>query len=272
MSENEKNIWDDEDELRRMILEAEDNEIWQIEEAEEDEEDLSDEAGNINPMLKAGLFAAMGQGFNTPTVVGNNDLPIKNQNNQTEDRPMPNPETKQTKIIGRKKMYSAHVFDVYKLDVELPNGKVRNYDLVTHAPAVVIVPVTDDGQILFVEQFRMGAEDTILELPAGILEGDGGSEDALEGARRECREETGYDASDITRIGGFYMTPGYCTEYIHVFLARGLKKSPLPQDEDEFLRTVPLTIEEAYRRAETGEMNDVKTIGALMFAQRAIRS
>lgn len=176
-----------------------------------------------------------------------------------------------TKIIGREKKYGAHVFDVYALKVELPNGKVRSYDLVTHVPAVVIVPVTDDGRILFVEQFRMGAEATLLELPAGVLNGDAGSEDALEGARRECREETGYDADSIERIGGFYMTPGYCTEYIHVFLARGLKKSPLPQDEDEFLKTIALPIDEAYRRAESGEMEDVKTIAALMFAQRKIR-
>ena len=67
------------------------------------------------------------------------------------------------------------------------------------------------------------------------------------------------------------MTPGYCTEYIHVFLARGLKKSPLPQDEDEFLKTIALPIDEAYRRAESDAMEDVKTIAALMFAQRKIR-
>lgn len=177
-----------------------------------------------------------------------------------------------TKILEREKKYSAHVFEVYSLKAELPNGKRRTYDLVTHVPAVVIVPVTDAGEILFVEQFRMGANAAILELPAGILNGDGGSEDALEGARRECREETGYDAATIERIGGIYMTPGYCTEYIHVYLARGLKKSPLPQDDDEFLNLVALPIDEAYRRAEMGEMNDAKTVAALMFAQRWIRT
>ena len=177
-----------------------------------------------------------------------------------------------TKIIGREKKYAAHVFDVYSVKVELPNGKVRSYDLVTHVPAVVIVPVTADGSILFVEQFRMGAEDTLLELPAGILNGADGSEDALEGARRECREETGYDAERIERIGGFYMTPGYCSEYIHVYLAQGLKKSPLPQDEDEFLNLVSLPIAEVYRRAEDGELNDVKTIAALTLARGRIRA
>lgn len=176
-----------------------------------------------------------------------------------------------TKILGREKKYSAHVFDVYSLNVELPNGKRRNYDLVTHVPAVVIVPVTENGEILFVEQFRMGANASILELPAGILNGEDGNEDALEGARRECREETGYDAETIEKIGGIYMTPGYCSEYIHVYLAQGLKKSPLPQDDDEFLNLIALPIEEAYRRAEMGEMNDAKTIAALMFAQRRIR-
>ena len=68
------------------------------------------------------------------------------------------------------------------------------------------------------------------------------------------------------------MTPGYCSEYIHVYLAQGLKKSPLPQDEDEFLNLVSLPIAEAYRRVEDGELNDVKTIAALTLARGRIRA
>ena len=175
-----------------------------------------------------------------------------------------------TEIIGKETKYQAHVFKVSKLNVRLPTGNIRQYDLVEHAPAVTIVPVTDDGQILFVRQFRMGADQEILELPAGILNGEDGNEDPQEGAERECREETGYEAKSIRRLGGFYMTPGYCTEYIHVFLAQKLVWNPLPQDEDEFLKVIQIPIEEAYRMAEAGEMNDVKTIAALMFAKNDI--
>jgi ADP-ribose pyrophosphatase len=176
-----------------------------------------------------------------------------------------------TEILAKEKKYQAHVFDVSLLSVKLPDGKIRNYDLVEHVPAVTIVPVTDDGDILFVRQYRMGAEQELLELPAGILNGQDGNEDPLIGALRECREETGYEAKSMRRIGGIFMTPGYCTEYIHIYLAQDLVWNPLPQDEDEFLKTEKIPIETAYRMAESGEMNDAKSIAALMFAQPEIR-
>lgn len=176
-----------------------------------------------------------------------------------------------TEILKSEKKYHAHVFDVSSLEVRLPNGKIRNYDLVEHVPAVEIIPVTSDGKILFVRQFRMGANKQLLELPAGILNGDHGNEDPLLAAERECREETGYESKDIKRIGGFFMTPGYCNEYIHVFLAKDLVKNPLPQDDDEFLKLEALPIEEAYQMAENAAFEDVKTIAALMMAQKELR-
>jgi ADP-ribose pyrophosphatase len=80
----------------------------------------------------------------------------------------------------------------------------------------------------------MGANKQLLELPAGILNGDHGSEDPLLAAERECREETGYESKNIRRIGGFFMTPGYCNEYIHVFLAKELSKIHYPRTTMSF--------------------------------------
>ena len=171
------------------------------------------------------------------------------------------------KILKHEQLLKAHVFDIEKVLIELPDGRQRYYDLVQHCPAVVIIPVTDDGNILFVRQDRIGAEKELLELPAGLIN-DG--EDPDPAAERELREETGYEG-DLTRLGGFYASAGYCSEYLNIYLARNLRSNPLPQDDDEFLSCVSISVDEAYRSAENGEMEDSKTIAALMMAQKHIR-
>lgn len=172
------------------------------------------------------------------------------------------------KILNTETVCKAHVFDVEKIRIELPDGRQRWYDLVRHVPGVVLLPVTDKGNILFVRQFRLGCGKELLELPAGMTnEG----EDPDPAAARELREETGYEAEDLVRLGGFYASPGYCSEYMYVYLARSLRWNPLPQDEDEFISNISIPVEEAYRAAENGEIEDSKTIGALMLAQKYIR-
>ena len=131
----------------------------------------------------------------------------------------------------------------------------------------MIVPVTDDGKILFVRQYRLGAGSEMLELPAGLINA---GEDPDPAAERELQEETGYEGT-LTPLGGFYASAGYCDEYLHIYLARGLKWNPLPQDDDEFLSCISMSVEDAYHAVENGEMNDSKTIAALMMAQKYIR-
>ena len=172
------------------------------------------------------------------------------------------------KILNAEKTYKAHVFDVAKVCCELPDGKQRYYDLVQHGPGVVIIPVTEDNKILFVKQYRLGAEKELLELPAGMVND---REDPDPAAERELQEETGFESFDMIRLGGFYASAGYCSEYLYIYLARNMKWNPLPQDDDEYLSNISMTVEEAYEAVENGTIEDAKTIAALMMAQKYIR-
>ncbi|MBR6089735.1 MAG: NUDIX hydrolase [Anaerolineaceae bacterium] len=172
------------------------------------------------------------------------------------------------KILEVEKIYKAHVFEVEKVKCELPDGRQRDYDLVRHGPAVVLVPVTDEGKILFVRQYRLGAEKELLELPAGLINDQ---EDPDPAAERELQEETGYESMNMVRLGGFYASAGYCSEYLHIYLATDLKWNPLPQDDDEFISNISIGIEEAYAAVGSGKIEDSKTIAALLMAQKYIR-
>ena len=166
--------------------------------------------------------------------------------------------------LNREKQYRGHVFDVAKVHVRLPDGRERNYDLVEHGDSVTILPVDDQGKILFVSQHRLGSGGDLLELPAGVLDP---GESPQTSAERELREETGMAARDIIKLGGFYLAPGYTDEYMTVFLATGLYDSPLDADEDEFLNLKALSIHETYQLARSGNLQDGKTLAALFLAQ-----
>lgn len=171
------------------------------------------------------------------------------------------------KILSRETHYQGKAFDVEKVTFEMSNGKTPTYDLVRHPGAAVVMPIDADGNVLFIRQWRLGAEQDLLELPAGTLEAD---EPSIECARREVREETGMAAGEITLIGQFYLTPGYSDEYLFIYLARGLTPAPLAQDEDELIDLVPIPLEEAYQMAAKGLIKDGKTLATLFLASTAI--
>lgn len=175
----------------------------------------------------------------------------------------------QTKLLSRETVMQAHVFDILKVGVRLPDGRERHYDLVDHADAVTILPVDDAGGVYFVSQYRVGAEKELLELPAGVMEK---GEEPSEAARRELREETGMDCHEMRYLGGFFMAAGYSNEYMHCFLAQGLFRAPLKQDEDEFLSLRIKPIEESYALAWKGELEDSKTLAALLYAYPLLKS
>lgn len=154
-------------------------------------------------------------------------------------------------------------FAIRRDTLKTPSGAKSKFDIIEHGGSVVIVPVDENGNLLFVRQYRHAAGKDLLELPAGTLEE--GEEPSL-CAAREIREETGFAADRIQKIGSFYLAPGYSTEYMHVFLAQDLRHDPLEADADEFLSVERLTIKEAFRLAESGGMPDAKSLAALLLA------
>jgi ADP-ribose pyrophosphatase len=170
-------------------------------------------------------------------------------------------------LISRsRKIFSGKVVRLAVHEIRLPDGSVAVRELIEHPGAVAIVAMDDEQNVLLVRQFRIGANRTLHEIPAGLLEADETPEAC---AVRELREETGYQPGALETLGGFYTAAGYTTEYIHLFLARDLSYAPLAQDHDEFIEIVKLPLTEALRQIETGEIVDSKTIiGLLKVARR----
>ena len=172
-------------------------------------------------------------------------------------------------ILSRKTLMQLRPFDVERVHFRLPDGRERDYDLVQHVDAVTILPVDALGQVHLVRQYRIGAEQEMLELPAGVM--DPGEEPKVT-ARRELREDIGKDCGELIGLGGFFMAAGYSSEYMHVFLALDLDDSPLEQDDDEFLTTVLVPISELLEMAQDGRLEDGKSLSTLLLARKELES
>jgi ADP-ribose pyrophosphatase len=165
-------------------------------------------------------------------------------------------------------VYPGRAFTIRRDAVRLPDGRETWLDIVEHVGSVVIIPLDAEGNLLFVRQYRHAAGRELLELPAGTLEA-GEAPDAC--ALREIREETGMAAGKMDRLGGFFLAPGYSTEYMYVYLATDLYEGPLDADADEFLSVERIPLEEALVRSEKGEMPDAKSLAALMLAHSTLK-
>ena len=166
--------------------------------------------------------------------------------------------------VKSKWRFHGQAFNVRQDKVLLPNGKEKTLDIVIHKGAVTILPIDSDGEIWFVRQYRHPAGLEILELPAGTLEE---GEEPEECAKREIQEEIGMSAGRLTKLGEFYMTPGYSTEFMYIYLAEDLKPSSLTADEDEFLSTEKKHVHQALADARNGKILDSKSLVALFLAQ-----
>ena len=168
------------------------------------------------------------------------------------------------KTIASEYIYRGRIMSLRKDKVTLPNGRASTREVVEHPGGVCVVPVTAEGDVLFVRQYRYPFREVMLELPAGKL--DHGSEEPLEAGKRELREETGATAEKYVDLGAFYPSVGFMTEVLHLYLAQGLTFGAQDPDEDEFLEVVRLPLEEAVRMVMANELPDGKTQAGILKA------
>ncbi|MDR2514790.1 MAG: NUDIX hydrolase [Christensenellaceae bacterium] len=170
--------------------------------------------------------------------------------------------------LGAQSLYEGRILKLEKWQVELPGGKIASREVVLHGGAAAIVPVDEQSRVALVRQYRSPLSRFALEIPAGKL--DFAGEDPLDCAKRELREETGLIAEDWRFLSVFAPAPGYSSERIHLFLARGLHSGPDDMDEDEFIELKWLPLTELLDRMRRGEIEDGKTLAGVLLAARIL--
>lgn len=176
--------------------------------------------------------------------------------------PRPNPPPGQVILEGRKGR-------IQMCDVPLRDGTTQQRPLLVHPGAVVILPLTVDGQIVFIRNHRWTVGEALIELPAGTLDKPGEPVEAS--AARELAEEAGLRADRLRFMGAMYAAPGGSTEVMHLYCAEGLTQVGQRLEPDERIEVVPMPIEQARDWLVSGRFIDMKTIAALgiWFAQNA---
>src|SRR5688572_17490281 len=166
------------------------------------------------------------------------------------------------KIVSSQRVFSGRVFNV-TVDTVREGELTYQRDVVHHHGSAVILPLFDDGTVALVRQYRHPAVRYLLEAPAGTLDHGERPDD---GAARELQEELGVTAGRMEKLSEFFVSPGFCEEKMWVFLATDLTQGSQQLDEDENLEIVRLPITDALEMITSGEIQDAKTIIALILA------
>lgn len=166
------------------------------------------------------------------------------------------------KTVNEKKIFDGRVIRLYHDTVELPDKSQAMREYCRHNGGVSVLPVTDDGKILLVRQFRYPHGKLTLEIPAGKLESK--DTDIYEAAMRELREETGATSDNVVYLGKILPSPAILDEVIHLFLATNLKFGKNQLDDDEFLECEAIPFDDALKMVISGEIEDAKTQLAIL--------
>jgi len=172
------------------------------------------------------------------------------------------------KCLDSQRIFEGKIFKVRKDKVLISDGSIHPREIVEHNGGVAVVPVTDNGDVLMVRQFRYAVGKELLEIPAGKLEE---GEEPSECARRELSEETGCTASKWVYMGEMYPTPGYCQETLHIFLATGLKQGEMHLDEGELLAVERVPMKTLCEMIFANKLPDAKTVFGVLKAREHMK-
>lgn len=170
------------------------------------------------------------------------------------------------KTIKREKIFNGNLISVHVDEVELPDGNTSTREVVKHPGAVAVIPITKEGKIVLVKQYRKPLERTLVEIPAGKIEPNEAPEIT---AIRELEEETAYTTKRLTYVTSFYTSPGFADEIIHLYFTDELDplQEKIAGDDDEFIEIVELTLEEAEQYIKEKKIYDAKTAYAIMYVK-----
>lgn len=146
--------------------------------------------------------------------------------------------------------------------VRTSDGRQTTREIIEHSPVIVVVAVDADDNILLVKQYRRAIDKELLEIPAGGIDEGEAPEAAVV---REMQEETGLRPQKVARLGGFYSTPGFCNEYLHLYLATDFTPDPLSAEDTAGIEVVRVPVTQVPELVNSGKMEDAKTIAGLLF-------
>jgi len=167
-------------------------------------------------------------------------------------------------VLSTSQAFDGRVVKVFVDEVRLPDGRVATWERVAHPGAVGMVPLTEDGEIVMVRQYRHAVRGVLLEIPAGKLDPDEAPEHT---AMRELGEEIGMKAAELIPLAEFYNSPGYSDEKFYLYLARGLSPGSGEPEPDEFLQVVKVPLIGATELISDGRIRDAKSIIGITLAR-----
>jgi len=165
------------------------------------------------------------------------------------------------RVLSSQQIYSGRAVKLRVDTIEKPDGRKTMREIVEHADCVAVVALDEKNNVVMVKQFREAVGKTLLEIPAGGIDA---GEEPVDSVRRELQEEIGLLPNKIERIGGFYSTPGYCTEYLYLYLATDLRPSRLEAEDTESIEIVKIPLAKIPALIVSGEICDAKSIAGLL--------